>query len=129
MKSLTRFQIVAFCALTTLTAFAVDSAPKAVKVDGWISETACGTAHAGKGANPSCVAKCIKEGASPVFVDDAKMNIWKIDNPDSIKAHYGHHVEVTGTEDATKKEVHITKVTMLADQGPKTDKMDMSEHK
>lgn len=128
MRSIIKLNLLAACALTTLSAFAVDATPKTVKVDGWISETGCGAAHAGKGANPSCVAKCIKEGAKPVFVDDAKGTIWTIDNPDSIKDHYGHHIEITGTEDASTKQVHIAKVTMLADQGPGTDKMDM-EHK
>jgi hypothetical protein len=119
---------VAACALTAITAFAVDT-PKPVKMDGWISESGCGAEHASvKGANRSCVAKCIKEGAKPIFVDDAKQNIYSIDNPDSIKDHYGHHIQFTGTEDATKKSVHITKVTMLADQGAGTDKMDM-DHK
>jgi len=128
MKPIYKVQIAAVFALTSLAAFAADATPKTVKVDGWVSETACGAAHAGKGANPGCVAKCIKEGAKPVFVDDAKSTVWTIDNPDAVKDHYGHHIEVTGTEDAAKKQVHITKVTMLADQGPGTDKMDM-EHK
>jgi hypothetical protein len=128
MKSIYKVQIAALFALTSLAAYAVDATPKTVKVDGWVSETACGAAHAGKGANPSCVAKCIKEGAKPVFVDDAKSTVWTIDNPDVVKNHYGHHIEVTGTEDVARKQVHITNVTMLADQGPGTDKMDM-EHK
>jgi hypothetical protein len=125
MKSPSKIAVAfAACALTTFTAFAVDAAPKSVKMDGWISETACGAAHASsKGANPGCVAKCIKEGAKPVFVDDAKQNVYAIDNPDAIKDHYGHHIEFTGTADANKKTVHISKVTMLADQGAGTDKM------
>ncbi len=128
MKSIYKLQIAAVFAFTSLAAFAADATPKTVKVDGWVSETACGAAHAGKGANPGCVAKCIKEGAKPVFVDDAKSTIWTIDNPDAVKNHYGHHIEVTATEDVAKKQVHITNVTMLANQGPGTDKMDM-EHK
>jgi hypothetical protein len=130
MKSTSKFAAaIAACALTTFTAFAVDAGPKPVKLDGWISETACGAEHASsKGANPGCVAKCIKEGAKPVFVDDAKKNVYTIDNPDAIKSHYGHHIEFTGTEDASTKTVHIAKVTMLADQGAGSDKM-MSEHK
>ena len=128
MKSLSKVSTFAFaCALTTF-AFAVD-APKTVKMDGWISETGCGAEHASsKGANRSCVAKCIKEGAKPVFVDDAKQNVYTIDNPDSIKEHYGHHIQFTGTANGSTKTVHIAKVTMLADQGAGTDKM-MSDPK
>jgi hypothetical protein len=129
MRSLSKFQIIAALALTTISAFALDAAPKTVKVAGWVSDSQCGVDHASKGPNPSCVTKCIKEGAKPIFVDDAKSTVWTIDNPDAVKGHYGHHIQFTGTEDATKKEVHITGVTMLADQGaPKSDKMDM-EHK
>jgi hypothetical protein len=124
MKSMSKIATLAFaCAFPALAAFAVN-APKTVKMDGWISETKCGVDHASlKGANPSCVAKCIKEGAKPVFIDDAKQNIYTISNPDAIKAHYGHHIQFTGTEDASTKTVHISKVTMLADQGAGTDKM------
>ena len=104
MKSLLKLNIVAVCAFTTVAAFAVDATPKTVTVDGWISETGCGAEHASvKGANPGCVAKCIKEGAKPVFVDDAKQQVWSIDNPDAVKDHYGHHVKFTGTEDADQE--------------------------
>jgi hypothetical protein len=34
-----------------------------------------------------------------------------------VKNHYGHHVTVMATVNADKNSVHITKVTMLADQG------------
>jgi len=117
MKALSRLQIVAAFALTTLTASALEAAPKTVKLAGWVSDSQCGADHASKGPNPSCVSKCIKEGAKPVFVDDARNNVWTIDNPDAVKGHYGHHIQMTGTEDPAKKEIHITGVTMLADQG------------
>jgi len=126
MKILSKFQIVTAFALAASTAFALDAAPKTVKIAGWVSDSQCGVDHASKGPNPSCVAKCIKEGAKPVFVDDAKNTVWTIDNPDAVKGHYGHHIQMTGTEDPAKKEVHITGVTMLADQGAsKPGGMDM----
>ena len=129
MKSLPKFQVaIAAFALTSLTAFAVDATPKTVKIAGYVSDSQCGADHASKGPNPSCVAKCIKEGAKPVFVDDAKNNVWTIDNPDAVKDHYGHHIQMTGTEDLATKQVHITNVTMLASPAAKSDKMDM-EHK
>lgn len=128
MISISKFQIAAALALTSFTAFALEGTPKSVKVAGWISDSQCGADHGSKGPDASCVAKCIKGGAKPVFVDDAKNDVWTIDNPDAVKGHYGHHITLTGTEDVATKQVHITGVTMLADQGPKTDKMDM-EHK
>ncbi len=114
MRGIFKFNLVAAaCALTTLAAFAVDASSRPVKLDGWISESQCKADHAGKGADPACVAKCIKEGGKPVFVD-ANNQVWAIDNPDAIKDHYGHHVLVTAIEDKTGKQVHITKVSMLA---------------
>ncbi len=110
--------------MSTLTAFAAGA--NTVKVNGWVSDSQCGAAHGKSGPNPSCVAKCIAKGAKPVFVDDAKNQVWTIDNPDAVKNHYGHHIEATATVDPDTKVVHITKVTMLADQGkPAADGMKM----
>ena len=46
-------------------------------------------------------------------MDDASNAVWKIDNPDLVKDHYGHHVRVTATVNNTDKSIHITKVAML----------------
>ena len=65
----------------------------------------CGAKHAGSGE--ACVKKCIEGGEAPVFVDEAKKEVWTIDNPDAVKAFYGAHVTVTVMADAAKKTVHI----------------------
>jgi hypothetical protein len=88
-------------ALTTIAARAADSS----KLNGWISDSMCGAKHAGTGA--ACVKKCIEGGMAPVFVDEAKKEVWTIQNPDAVKAFYGDHVTVTATADADKKTVHI----------------------
>ena len=86
-----------------------------VTLEGWVSDSKCGAAHGAKGPDPDCVAKCIKDGAKPVFVsEDGK--VWTIDDPDAVKGHYGHHVSVVATVDQPAKSVHITKVSMLAAQ-------------
>jgi hypothetical protein len=77
-------------------------------INGWISDAMCGAKHAGSGA--ACVKKCIEGGEAPVFVDEAKKQVWTIDNPDAVKAFYGDHVTVTATADEAKKSVHITSV-------------------
>jgi hypothetical protein len=63
------------------------------------------------------VKKCIDGGAKPVFVDDAKKEVYTIDDPDVVKDHYGHHVAVIGKVDEDGKTIHIATVSMLADQG------------
>jgi hypothetical protein len=77
-------------------------------INGWISDAMCGAKHAGSGA--ACVKKCIKMGSAPVFVDEAKKEVWAIDNPDAVKAFYGDHVTVTATADEAKKSVHIDSI-------------------
>ena len=106
MKRVLSLLVAAFC----LTAIAA-SATESTKINGWISDSMCGAKHAGSGA--VCVKKCIKGGMSPVFVDEAKKEVWTIDNPDAVKDFYGDHVTVTATADAGKKSVHIDSIADL----------------
>jgi len=79
-------------------------------VNGWISDSRCGV----KGANASgedCTKKCIAKGASPVVVTDKDQKVLTVENPDSLKDHYGHHVAVTGHVDGDK--IHVDSVKML----------------
>lgn len=105
---------VAIFALSLLTFAAVAaSAADSTKVNGWISDSMCGAKHAGTGM--ACAKKCLEGGSKPVFVDEAKKEVWAIDNPDAVKANaYGKHVAITATEDAGAKSVHITAVSVLA---------------
>ncbi len=82
------------------------------------------------GTGAACVKKCIGGGAKPVFVDDAKKQVWTIDNPDAVTSHYGHHVAVQATVNPAEKTVHIASVTMLKDQGKQggTDEMGGMSH-
>jgi hypothetical protein len=116
-----RFLVLA--AICSATAFAADQSTK--PIDGWISDSACGAMHAGGGA--ACVKKCIGNGAKPVFVDDAKKQVWTIDNPDAVAGDYGQHVAMQGTVNAADKSVHVASVTTLKDQG-KADGMGGMSH-
>jgi hypothetical protein len=95
--------LTAVFALTPLSALAADST-----INGWISDAMCGAKHAGSGS--ACVKKCIQGGEAPVFVDEAKKEVWTIDNPDTVKAFYGDHVTVTASANADKKTVHIDSI-------------------
>ena len=96
--------LVAAVSFTAISAFA--ASPKTI--NGWVSDSMCGAKHAGSGAD--CVKKCIQGGMQPVFVDEAKKQVWTIDNPDSVKDYYGDHVTVKATADAGKKSVHIDSI-------------------
>ena len=88
-------------------AFGADS----TKVNGWISDSMCGAKYAGTGA--ACAKKCIEGGSKPVFVDEAKKQVWTIDNPDAVKDAYGKHVSISATENLATKSVHVTAVAVL----------------
>ncbi len=103
MKRVLAFLVVAFY-LAAIAARAADS----TKINGWISDSMCGVKHAGSGA--ACVKKCIQGGMQPVFVDEEKKAVWKIDNPDAVKSFYGDHVTVSATADAQNKSVHIDSI-------------------
>jgi hypothetical protein len=109
-------------ALSTVPAFAADMS--AAKVSGYIADSKCGAMHNSSAPNVACVKKCIDAGAKPVFVDDAKKEVYTIDDPDTVKDHYGHHVAVVGKVDESAKTIHISNVAMLPDQGkPSTSEM------
>jgi hypothetical protein len=96
--------LLAVGALTVIAARAADSS----KINGWISDSMCGAKHAGTGS--ACVKKCIEGGEKPVFVDEAKKEVWTIENPDAVKDFYGAHVTVTASADAARKTVHIDSI-------------------
>jgi hypothetical protein len=95
------------CSLMAIPSFAKDT-----KWDGWVSDSKCGA----KGANASheaCTKKCVASGEKPVLVTDADGKVVAIDNPDAVKDHLGHHVEVKGSM-TDSGSVHVDSVKMLA---------------
>jgi hypothetical protein len=47
------------------------------------------------------------------FVSDEGTKIWDVINPETLKDHVGHHVELNAHVYADKGQVHVMKVTML----------------
>ena len=115
--------LVVMLALSTVPALAADM--NAAKVSGYIADSKCGAMHNSSKPDAACVKKCIDGGAKPVFVDDAKKDVYTIDDPDAVKDHYGHHVKVTAKLNEADKTIHIARVEMLPDQGKTTSTMDM----
>ena len=79
-------------------------------VKGWVSNSKCGAKDA-SADGAACTKKCIKAGASPVVVTDTDQKVLNVDNPESLKDQYGHHVAVTGHVDGDK--IHVDSVKML----------------
>ena len=60
---------------------------------GYISDSKCG-AKGAKDEHADCAVKCVKSGASPVFVTDG--NVYKIEDTSKVQDHIGHKVTITG---------------------------------
>jgi hypothetical protein len=60
---------------------------------GYISDSKCG-AKGAKDEHADCAAKCVKGGASPVFVTGGQ--VYKIDDASKVQDHIGHKVTITG---------------------------------
>jgi len=83
--------------------------------DGWISDSKCGASGA-NASHAACAKKCIGAGEKPVFVSDKDQKVIAVENPDAVKDHVGHHVQVTGnmTSDGS---LHVANVKMLSQSG------------
>src|SRR5262249_8552893 len=65
---------------------------------GYITAAKWGRKGGHEGAE-ECAAKCVKEGAKLVFVNDADKKVYVIDAQDKVAGHAGHHVTVKGSVD------------------------------
>ena len=109
MKHLARLLVLAILVTPAVSLFAHGNHEDKTYT-GWISDEKCGAKNASaKGA--ACAQECVSKGAAPVFVSDAKQTVMKIDNPDAVKGHVGHHVSVTGTSEYGV--LHVENVKMV----------------
>jgi membrane protein implicated in regulation of membrane protease activity len=53
------------------------------------------------------------DGDKITFVTDAEGKSWDVVNPETLKDHVGHHVEVSAHVYTDKGQIHVMKVTML----------------
>jgi len=104
---------IAAATLSLLTLASVSAFAAGTTMNGYISDDMCGAKHAGTGA--ACAKKCLAGGEKPVFVDEAKKQVWAIDNPDAVKDAWGKHVAVKVTADETAKSVHVDSVSVLGE--------------
>jgi len=62
------------------------------------------------------------DGDKLTFVSDKDKKSWDVVNPETLKGHEGHHVEVSAHVYADKDQIHVMSVKML--KAEKMDKMD-----
>jgi len=53
------------------------------------------------------------EGDKVTFVSDDDLKSWNVENPEALKAHDGHHVQVSAHVYEDKGSIHVMKVKML----------------
>src|SRR5664279_543588 len=53
------------------------------------------------------------DGDKITFVADGDGKSWDVVNPETLKDHVGHHVEVSAHVYTDKGQIHVMKVTML----------------
>ena len=53
------------------------------------------------------------DGDKITFVNDSDGKAWNVVNPETLKEHVGHHVELSAHVYADKGEIHVMKVKML----------------
>jgi hypothetical protein len=56
------------------------------------------------------------DGDKITFVTDEDGKSWDVVNPETLKAHVGHHVELSAHVYPDKGQIHVMKVTMLKKQ-------------
>ena len=56
------------------------------------------------------------EGDKISFVSDADQKSWDVMNPEKLKGHEGHHVQVSAHVYADKNSIHVMTVKMLKKQ-------------
>src|SRR5260370_23576364 len=92
---------------------------KTSTLSGWVSDESCGKVHV-KPGNESCVAKCLRGGASVghpewlpqrmVLVSDDGKTTWIVENPDTLIEQAGQHVRVDATFGKHANSVHILRL-------------------
>lgn len=53
------------------------------------------------------------DGDKVMFVNDADQKSWDVMNPETLKGHEGHHVQLSAHVYADKNSIHVMKVKML----------------
>ncbi|HEY3840425.1 MAG TPA: hypothetical protein VGL72_27825 [Bryobacteraceae bacterium] len=96
---------IVFSSVMALSLFGVSAF--AEQFNAYISDSKCGAKHASD-MNAKCVNGCIKGGASPVAVVGDK--VYKIENADMVKDHYGHKVVITGKAEGDSIKVDTVKM-------------------
>ena len=95
--------LMAFCVACGTTAFAQDT----------MKGCDMGKASAAKAPLMTLKGTVKAEGDKITFVNDTDQKSWDVMNPETLKGHEGHHVQLSAHVYADKNSIHVMKVKML----------------
>jgi hypothetical protein len=101
--------------ISLVTLFAAAAlAAGAAEYKGWISDSTCGAGNASSNKSArECAERCIKEGASPVFVTEKEQTVYKVSNADLARKHIQGKVQISG--EVKGDTIHIAKIVAIKD--------------
>lgn len=83
--------------MRTLVFLSLPAALAAAEFQGWISDAACGWNNARTAPEAKeCAVKCVRQGWAPVFVQDGRMDAFKLADKAPAMKFVGDHVAVSG---------------------------------
>jgi hypothetical protein len=78
---------------------------------GYLADAKCAAGgNAASEGHAGCAKKCVDSGQPIAFVNEADKKVYKIANQDSVAAHVGHKVTLTGKADGDS--IEVEKVAM-----------------
>ena len=104
--------ILAFAVILSMTAFAQYPPKEPAQKD-----------QAAQTALKSIAGTVKAEGDKITFVADKDQKSWAVENPEALKGHEGHRVQVKAHVDADKGSIHIMEVKMLKSGETKKEEM------
>jgi hypothetical protein len=112
MKKLLIF-VMALCIGCTTAAFAQEAS----------KSCDMGKMSAGKAPLKTLKGTVKADGDKITFVNDADQKSWDVMNPETLKGHEGHHVQLSAHVYADKNSIHVMKVKMLKASNEKAPSM------
>lgn len=92
---------------------------KTVTWTGWFSDKGCATAKVKNGDigpnGTACVKKCLKEGATPVFISEQARAMYDVKDHPTVIDDVGYHLEVTALLDEDAKTISVQSVKRLSE--------------
>jgi hypothetical protein len=85
---------------------------------GAVAQEASKSCDMNKSASAAAPLKTLKgtvkaDGDKISFVNDADQKSWEVMNPETLKDHVGHHVQVSAHVYADKDQIHVMSVKMV----------------